>query len=45
MAATTIIETTNIDNGWLQLSPGENRGVYLVAIKGKKTTADAMSID
>ena len=45
MAATTIIETTNIDSGWLQLSPGENRGVYLVAIKGKKTIADAMSID
>ena len=45
MAATTIIETTNIDSGWLQFSPGENRGVYLVAIKGSKTNTDAMSID
>lgn len=44
MAAVNIITKTDIDSGWLTLSAGENRGLYLIAIKGEKTDSDVMPV-
>jgi hypothetical protein len=45
MSLSNIIQKTNIDSSWIPFQVGENRGCYLIAIKGEKTTNDAMDLD